>query len=290
MLDLNIGFIGYGEVGREITKSISEYNVDTIYAFDPLFHGSESKDISEVTTLSFINTPKELVRKSIDILFVAVPANNAVEVWNSIIDSLDTSTLYVDLTTASAEEKKTIAEKLDKKGLNLIDAAIMGALKVYGHKVPMLVSGTNGNEFVNWGQKFDMNLTCISEKVGDATNFKFIRSIFTKGLSTLLYEVMETAEKLELEDEILDSITSTMDRDPFEEIVERYIKSNVPHSKRREKEMENVIEFMKRNGVEPYMTNGTKSKLEYITRAKLDEKLKSEEKLDWKKVIHALNS
>ena len=38
------------------------------------------------------------------------------------------------------------------------------------------------------------------------------------------------------------------------------------------------------------MTNGTKSKLEYITRAKLDEKLKSEEKLDWKKVIHALNS
>ncbi|MEK4306194.1 DUF1932 domain-containing protein [Oceanobacillus sp. M60] len=287
---MNIGFIGYGEVGREITKSISEYNVDTIYAFDPLFHGSESKDISEVTTLSFINTPKELVRKSIDILFVAVPANNAVEVWNSIIDSLDTSTLYVDLTTASAEEKKTIAEKLDKKGLNLIDAAIMGALKVYGHKVPMLVSGTNGNEFVNWGQKFDMNLTCISKKVGDATNFKFIRSIFTKGLSTLLYEVMETAEKLELEDEILDSITSTMDRDPFEEIVERYIKSNVPHSKRREKEMENVIEFMKRNGVEPYMTNGTKSKLEYITRAKLDEKLKSEEKLDWKKVIHALNS
>lgn len=106
MLDLNIGFIGYGEVGREITKSISEYNVDTIYAFDPLFHGSESKDISEVTTLSFINTPKELVRKSIDILFVAVPANNAVEVWNSIIDSLDTSTLYVDLTTASAEEKR----------------------------------------------------------------------------------------------------------------------------------------------------------------------------------------
>lgn len=286
---MNIGFIGFGEVGREMSIGLSKYDVDNIYAFDPLQSASEPSILSEKTSLTFFQTIEELSEQSLDILFVAVPANKALEVWESIYNTLKEETIYIDLTTASAQEKKDVNEKMKHKGTNIIDGAILGALKVYQNAVPILVSGKDSNKFIERGKSIGMNITYLSEHVGDATNFKFIRSIFTKGLSTLLYEVMETAEKLGLEQEIFDSITKTMDKDPFDEIVNRYIKSNVPHSERREKEMDNVIDFMQSNNLVPHMTYGTRQKLEDISSANLNDKL-GQKNYDWKEVIKEYNN
>lgn len=284
---MNIGFIGYGEVGHEMSKGLSNYRVDNIYALDPLQTTSEPIALSEKTRLSFLSTAEELSAQKLDILFVAVPANKTKEVWENIYTTLDKNTIYVDLTTASAEEKCEIDKKLYGSGLNLIDGAILGALKVYQHKVPMLVSGENTSKLIEIGNTLGMNISYLNNNVGDATNFKFVRSIFTKGLSTLLYEVLEAAEKMGIEEEIFDSITTTMEKDSFDEIINRYIKSNVPHSKRREKEMKNVIEFMKSNNLKTHMTSGTHQKLADITEANLNEKL--EGNYDWKTVIEKYN-
>lgn len=285
---MNIGFIGYGEVGHEMSKGLSNYEVDNIYAFDPLQATSDSIALSEKTNLSFLRTAKELSTQQLDILFVAVPANKATEVWEDIYATLDKNTIYVDLTTASAEEKSEVNKKLQDSGLNLIDGAILGALKIYQHKVPILVSGENTSKLINIGNNLGMNISYLNNNVGDATNFKFVRSIFTKGLSTLLYEVLEAAEKMGIKEEIFKSITTTMDKDSFEEITNRYINSNVPHSKRRETEIENVIEFMKSNNLKPHMTNGTKQKLAEITDANLKEQLAKN--YDWKEVIEKYNN
>lgn len=285
---MNIGFIGYGEVGREMSKGLSEYSVQNIYAFDPLHQSSESRELSEATTLTFFDAASAVLKQSLDILFVAVPAANAVEVWDSIDGEITKGTLYVDMTTASAKEKRDIERRLNDKNVNLIDAAILGALNVYQNSVPILASGKDTHELVGIAKNIGMDISYLSENVGDATNFKFIRSIFTKGLSTLLYEVMEAAEKMGIEEEIFESITETMDKDSFAEILNRYIKSNVQHSRRREQEMENVIDFMKSNGLESYMTNGTKQRLADISESGLGEKL-AEDQYDWKRVMEEYN-
>lgn len=288
MTDMDIGFIGYGEVGKEMSKSMSQSGVEKIYAYDPLKIDAEDQYLSNSAKLTFFNTPAELVKNNLDILFMAVPSNKAKSAWFEVIDDLNKNTVLVDLTTASAIEKQDVKKELDKRGLNMNDGSILGALKVYQHKVPILVSGENTSKFIELGNEIGMVITHLNENVGDATNFKFVRSIFTKGLSTLLYEVFETAEKLGIEDEIHSSITDTMDRDPFDEVIDRYIKSNVPHSRRREKEMENVIDFMKTNDINPLMTTGTKNTLKKISDKDLDQKLRGND-YTWKNVIRKLN-
>lgn len=285
---MNIGFIGYGEVGSEMSSSMSDLGVENIYTYDPLKIGSSPLLLSSKTKVTFFDSADKMVENDLDILFVAVPASYAKNSWLQVIDSLQKETILVDLTTASAKEKIKINEELEKKGFSLIDAAILGALKVYQHRVPILASGKNVTRLMELGNKLDMNIDYLNENVGDATNFKYVRSIFTKGLSTLLFEVFSTAENLNIRDEIFNSINTTMDKDDFAEIINRYIKSNVPHSKRRETEIKNVLDFMEANNSTSYMTEGTKRTLELITDANLNENLKDD--YDWKDVIEKYNN
>lgn len=285
---MNIGFIGYGEVGSEMSSSMSDLGVENIYTYDPLKIGSSPLLLSSKTKVTFFDSADKMVENDLDILFVAVPASYAKNSWLQVIDSLQKETILVDLTTASAKEKIKINEELEKKGFSLIDAAILGALKVYQHRVPILASGKNVTRLMKLGNKLDMNIDYLNENVGDATNFKYVRSIFTKGLSTLLFEVFSTAENLNIRDEIFNSINTTMDKDDFAEIINRYIKSNVPHSKRRETEIKNVLDFMEANNSTSYMTEGTKRTLELITAANLNETLKDD--YDWKDVIEKYNN
>lgn len=285
---MNIGFIGYGEVGKEMSKGLSNYGVDNIFAYDPLLTDTKPENLSKNTKLTYFQDATELSKQRMNILFVAVPASKAVEAWSEISETINKETILVDLTTASSKEKNNINKIMEEKGMNILDAAILGALKVYQNTVPILVSGKHANNLIYATQKIGMNITKLNENVGDATNFKYVRSIFTKGLSALLYEVMESAETLDIEQEIYHSITDTMDKDDFGEIINRYIKSNVNHSKRREKEMKNASDFMKSNNIKTYMTDATISKLKDITQADLKDNL-HDENYNWIDVIKVFN-
>ncbi|MEB8305426.1 DUF1932 domain-containing protein [Staphylococcus xylosus] len=285
---MDIGFIGFGEVGKELSKGFSKYDVNRIYAYDPLLIGSDSEKLSEVTEINYVEKAEIVAKQTLSILFVAVPATKTVEAWSEISDVVANETVLVDLTTASSQEKNKVNEMMSDKGMTIIDAAILGALKVFQNEVPILASGEQTNKFIELGYQIGMNITKLNETVGDATNFKFVRSIFTKGLSTLLFEVMASADQLNISEEIYESITSTMDKDDFGEIISRYIKSNVKHSQRREKEMKNVSEFLEYHHIEPVMTKATIEKLKNITQANLESKLQDEVD-DWSTVIKAYN-
>lgn len=285
---MDIGFIGFGEVGKELSKGFSKYDVNRIYAYDPLLIGSDSEKLSEVTEINYVEKAEIVAKQVLSILFVAVPATKTVEDWSEISDVVANETVLVDLTTASSQEKNKVNEMMFDKGMTIIDAAILGALKVFQNEVPILASGEQTNKFIELGYQIGMNITKLNEKVGDATNFKFVRSIFTKGLSALLFEVMASADQLNISEEIYESITSTMDKDDFGEIISRYIKSNVKHSQRREKEMKNVSEFLEYHHMEPVMTKATIEKLQNITQANLESKLRDEVD-DWSTVIKAYN-
>jgi 3-hydroxyisobutyrate dehydrogenase-like beta-hydroxyacid dehydrogenase len=287
---MRIGFIGFGEVGYEMSKGfLTEDPQAQFFVYDPLYEKEETQQRAKKTHATLFSDPQSVAKETLDVLFVAVPASFAEDAWRSIWSELNEETLYVDLTTASAQVKQRLGEDMLNEKRTFIDGAIMGALKVYQHKVPIMVSGTGSTSLIDWGKSAHMNLTYAGDLPGDATNIKFIRSIFTKGLSALLHEVMQAADKLALDDIILDSITRTMDKEPFEQIINRLISSNVIHSQRREKEMENVIDFLNSHGIEPQMTKATRDKLKTITQANILEKNQGDPPKDWKQVMRLIN-
>lgn len=287
---MNIGFIGFGEVGYEMSKGFMNERDHKIYVYDTLFENEEVIQRANEAQVTLCNDPVKVVNQNLDVLFVAVPATYAKNAWESVWQHVNDKTFYVDLTTASAEVKNQIRSNVcDYGAKSFVDGAIMGPLKENRHKVPINVCGVKADEFTQFGAPLNMNLTFVSDVVGDATNIKFIRSIFTKGLSTLLHEVMEVANVLGLEKAILESITDTMDKDPFEKILNRLITGNVLHAERRVKEMENVIDLIKRNNKEPLMTTATRNKLESIASENLKQEFNGEAPQNWQSVIRAIN-
>ncbi|WP_252312205.1 DUF1932 domain-containing protein [Sinobaca sp. H24] len=287
---MNIGFIGFGEVGYEMAKGFRAQNdKNKVYVYDHLHDNPKTIERAETIGAVLFDVPEKVARQTLSVLFTAVPASFTKEAWSSIESYINKETIYIDLTTASAEVKKQISNSMIEKNQFFVDGAIMGPLKGNQHKVPIMVSGNGAEAFIEWGRKMEMNLEFVNETPGDATNIKFIRSIFTKGLSTLLHELMETASALDLEDTILQSITHTMDKEPFENILNRLITGNVQHSERRVKEMENVADFMLENNVEPVMTRATRDKLKAITESNIREAFMEKEPNDWKEVIHTMN-
>lgn len=287
---MNIGFIGFGEVGYEMSKGLMNEQNHNIYVYDPLYDREDVIQRSIEANVTLFDNPIDVVVQSLEILFVAVPSKFAKDAWDSIKSYINDKTYYVDLTTASAETKKNISiEFLNLNAKSFIDGAIMGPLKGNQHKVPINLSGHSLDSFVTLAKELNMNVSVVSKTVGDATNIKFIRSIYTKGLSTLLHEVMEMAELLELDEVILNSLIATMDKEPFEIIMNRLITGNVLHAERRVSEMENVIDLIRSYNKEPLMTMATRNKLSAIANKNLAEKLDKEEAKDWKLVIEKFN-
>lgn len=287
---MNIGFIGFGEVGYELSKGLMSEQNHNIYVYDPLYHRENVIQRSIEAKVNLLDSPIGVAERDLEILFVAVPSTFAMEAWGSIKAHVNSKTHYVDLTTASAETKRSISEKfLSSNAKSFIDGAIMGPLKGNQHKVPISLSGESTDNLVVLAKELKMNVSVVSETVGDATNIKFIRSIFTKGLSTLLHEVMEMAELLGLEEVILNSITATMDKEPFENIMNRLITGNALHAERRVGEMENVIDLIKSHEKEAFMSIATRDKLEAIANKNLTEKLTEEEVQNWKSFIQSFN-
>ncbi|QBP42716.1 DUF1932 domain-containing protein [Paenisporosarcina antarctica] len=284
-----IGFIGFGEVGYEMSIGLLEDGVSKIYAFDPLYESEMVQNRVKKSGVILCSTEEELLQQKVDVVIVAVPANQSYVSWQHISKFLNNSTIYVDVSTASASEKTKVYEEIMKKEKLFVDAAMMGPLTAHKHQVPIYASGNGTDLFKNLMSPYNMNITKVSEQPGDATNIKFIRSIFTKGVSTLLFEVLELAHDLNLEDVILDSISETMDEAPFEEIANRLITGTAIHSGRREKEMENVIAFVKENEKNPIMSQATKDKLNWLTSLGLKEEFNSQKPNDWKLVVKKIS-
>ncbi|WP_102344769.1 DUF1932 domain-containing protein [Bacillus sp. Marseille-P3661] len=286
---MKVGFIGFGEVGFEMSQGLLGDGVKEIFAFDPLYDRDFVKERAKVAGVNLVTSPELVLQSEVDVVIVAVPAHHAKNAWENIYKYLNDTILCIDVSTASANEKTEIYESTLGENKKFVDAALMGPLSVHKHRVPIIASGNGVDDFIELMSPYNMNIEKVSEIPGDATNIKFTRSIFMKGISALLSEVLEVAEKLNIGDRVLSSISKTMDEKPFEQIINRLITGTAIHSGRRVVEMENVIQLLEENNKEPIMTLATKEKLIAITEHGLREKFNNKTPDNWKQVIEEMN-
>lgn len=271
---MNIAFIGFGEVGYEMSQGFAKQGAAlNIYAYD-VAQSAKSEALSDNVNLTLTRDLDELFANDFELLMVAVPAKFALPAWQGVADKVKAGTVLVDLTTASSQEKQQIDALFADKGLSVVDGAILGPLKLHQHTVPILASGKNAPSFASLGNALGMKISTLNDVTGDATNFKFVRSIYTKGLASLLFETLSAAEKLGISDEIYASIVKTMDEtNSFADIIARMTSGTVTHANRRISETENVIDFLTDNGLPSEMTHGTKAVLERIDNKALKQKI-----------------
>ena len=228
-----IGFIGFGKVSQNLVSIIGSDDIDFVTSAEN--RSFETIDRIEKSNVEALDTFKEVALKS-DILISATSPKNALGV--AMQYGKYAKGIYLDLNNISPDTILEISRSVE----NLVDGAIIG--KIDSDSPVLYLSGEKASslEFLN-----DFIQTkIISDKVGDASKLKLLRSSYTKALSALLIESAQIAKSNGLEDEFFDMLCLT-EGDDFRQKSLSRIHNTLNASKRKSEELEEIIDYFDEN-------------------------------------------
>jgi len=261
-----IGFVGFGEAGFHIAGGLRAAGVSRITAFDINANtpglGEKIRSRAAETGVRLAESNPELT-SSADIVISVVTANQALEAARQNAPGLRPEQLYADLNSVSPALKQTIDRVISGTGAQFVEVAVMAPAPPYGHKVPMLVGGAGGAEFIDRLRPFGMQMEFTSTRVGEAAATKMCRSIIVKGMEALLTECVLGASRYGAEERVFASLTETFPGINWSEMATYMVGRVVVHGERRAREMEEVAETLRSCGVDPIMAEATVRRMDW---------------------------
>lgn len=228
-----IGFIGFGKVSQNLVGIISSGDVDFVTSKEN--RSPETIENIERSDVEALDTFKEVALKS-DILISATSPKNALGVARQY--GKYAKGIYLDLNNISPDTISEISKSVD----NLVDGAIIG--KIDSDNPILYLSGNNASKLQFLNDFIQTKI--ISDKAGDASKLKLLRSNYTKSLSALLIESAEIAKGNGLEDEFFDMLSLT-EGDDFKKKALSRISNTINASKRKSEELEEIINYFDEN-------------------------------------------
>jgi 3-hydroxyisobutyrate dehydrogenase len=226
-----IAIIGAGEVGRTYAQAVAEQSLHTVMLCDP--YPSEQ-------TLRFAGEAGlELYRQAgtwladADRVWLCVTGDLALSACRDLLSYVSPLTMLVDLTTAAPNDKQTAFDLAAERGIQYVDAVILGAIALTGAATPLLAAGPAGEEAMRDFARLGAPVRVLPQaSAGDAATLKLLRTILTKGLEALAVECLVAAEKQGVRTELYDAMRD-VDAAGFANFLDMLVRTHIQHAERR---------------------------------------------------------
>ena len=172
-------------------------------------------------------------------------------------DVLKPGTLFFDVNTLTGPQTVAIAAEMEQAGIDYVDFAAMGGFSTSGYQVPFVISGPAAQRAQALLKPLGFDVTIMSDRAGDASAVKIIRSVMVKGIEALGVECLVAAHRAGLVEEVLNCF-SDIDARTFAGMVKSLTRSHVVHAKRRMEEMDKAQENLLELGIKPLMSERTR--------------------------------
>ncbi|PKL07292.1 MAG: NAD(P)-dependent oxidoreductase [Spirochaetae bacterium HGW-Spirochaetae-9] len=264
---LALGFIGFGEAAFHIAKGLVGAGLTPIRTFDVMAHDAKVGPlIAERASEAKVELEPSLcdLMAHCDIILCATSAKYALSIAKDAVKSLRPGSIYADLNSASPGTKKQIGLLIEPTGALFADVAVMELVPPHGHKVPLAVSGSGAKKFQERLSPYGMKISFINEHAGSSSALKMLRSIFMKGLTSLLLETLTAGRKAGVDKEIMDSISGTINGRPLADTATMLITRTAIAAERRIAEMGEVLDTLQEMGLDSSASAATKVKLQAL--------------------------
>lgn len=284
-----VGFIGFGEAARALAEQLHRGGVGPLTAF---CRGARNRPpytpafVEEAGRhgVTLVNSLADLAAAS-DLVVSAVLPTATVEVGREIAPHLAARHLYVDINASTPSAKREAAGLVEARGASYVDAALMGAVSLYGGAVPIYASGSGAEAFREATGRAGFNVTVVGHEAGMASVLKALRSVVTKGMAALIVEAMVAARRAGIVEEAFEAITGPMDKVQYSDFARMCITTDAIHADRRAAEMEGVIEVVRELGLDPIMTEATRRRLLWSAAFGLREVFGARPPEDYRRVL-----
>ena len=259
-----LGFIGFGGAGHGLAKGLRQAGLAEILFYDRLQetppYGEVIRRHAEETGVVPAAGMEDLLSR-VEVVFSCVTGAMAVSVAEETAPFLRTGHLFADVNTAAPQVKERAAGIVEKTGAEFVDAAMMGAIPTFLHRVPILASGSGAERFQATMQPYGMNIRVIGAKPGQASAIKMFRSIFMKGILSLFLEMLTATHRYGVDETVLGSIAESLDGTPLLETARVQMTKGVVNAERMAHEMEEVIATLEGMGAPAGMSRAAMEKL-----------------------------
>lgn len=251
-----IGFIGYGEVGRAMARGFVATGM-TVLAFDLRWpEGSEHDGVRRAASI-------EEIADACPVIWVCTPAAAIEAVAEQLAGRVTPQQFVVDLASAHADSKIRAARALGEASDAYIDIALSAPPLDDGIAARMYASGPRAEEFIRWTSAHGMDVRHLGDKVGQATQLKILRAPLTKGLEAILLEALTTAMLYGVDPETLvRTVESAFDDRPYFRFCEYLVATGVVHDDRRAIEVGEAATMAEQVGVTADMARATERVLQ----------------------------
>lgn len=288
---MKIGFIGYGEAAFNISLGLGREGVSGIRATDAMMNhevmGKQVHSRAQEAGVTLVNTNKEIAQWA-DIVFAAVPSSFTMDVCNDVKECLRPGQVYVDVSASTPTVKEAIWEAIKDTGVLFADAAMLGSLPKDKHQVPITASGNGAEKFHELMTPYGMKITLAGEKAGSASAIKLVRSIFMKGIAALMIDTMQAADAYGVSNEIVASLSKSLDGIPFTSHLDRIVTGTALHCTRRAAELKGSVAMQEEAGLNPEMTLASKHGHEALEKYEFAKRYVNNKPSGWQEIIEAI--
>lgn len=251
---MQVTVFGLGEAGSLIAADLANAGA-VVNGFDP----------AGVVTPEGVTRCDEpgLSVKGSNLVIAVTAATDAQRAIAQAWDHIKRGTVYADLSTAPPSLKEDLADTAALRGLPFADVALMASVPGNGLATPALASGPGAETYAELVNGLGAKVEALSERPGEAAARKLLRSVVTKGLTSLLMESMEAAEAQGEADWLWDHLVELI-TNADEGLMRRLIEGTPTHVDRRIVEMEAAQAMLESIEVEPTMTSATVDALRRI--------------------------
>jgi 3-hydroxyisobutyrate dehydrogenase-like beta-hydroxyacid dehydrogenase len=251
---LNIAILGLGEAGSRFANDLAEMGA-RVTGYDPV----PLRALHPNVRLAGSNP--EAAAQS-DLILSVNLASVAELVATEVLPVLRPGQVFAEMNTASPETKKSVEKIIMQSGAETVDVAIMAPVPPKGIKTPFLLSGPGASKFSDTLNPFGLDITVVSDKVGDAATRKLLRSVVYKGFAAVIGEAVAAGKVLGLEHYIRDQIGSLVGGDNA--LIDRFLEGSKTHALRRSHELEAVVAMLIDLQLEPVMSKATLKSLQHL--------------------------
>jgi 3-hydroxyisobutyrate dehydrogenase-like beta-hydroxyacid dehydrogenase len=251
---MRVTMFGLGEAGSHIAADLAGAGADV--------HGYDPADVKTPAGVVRHPEPAEAVEGSRLVMAVtaATDAQRAIaQAW----DRMKRGTIYADLSTAPPGLKEDLADTAALRGLSFADVALMAPVPGNGLGTPALASGPGAVDYAAIVNELGGEVEVLSDRPGDAAARKLLRSVITKGLTSVIIEGLEAAEAHGSTEwmwaHIVELITEADGK-----FLERLLEGTPKHIDRRIVEMESALSFLESMGVTTTLTAATVDALKRV--------------------------
>lgn len=229
-----ITIAGFGDVGQAYAQALLSQGVQL-----RLYHPAPRERTLHAAAQLGLNLHTEPAEAftDCDLVLNVAPGTQALPVARAAAPHLKApGALFADLSSAAPDDLRDASGLFE--GVSYVDAAIMGAVSIHGHRTPLLASGASAVTLAERLSPLGFVVDVLPDsRPGDATALKLVRSVLTKGMDGVITECLLVAEALGLRQALLANI-GDLDRSTLSELIAMFIRTHAPHAHRRLHEME----------------------------------------------------